>query len=137
MIDLKRDIDHKLHVKEDSISVNMLERAQCLWNYPDVSVFQGNLNSNQFIGDPKIKQLVDKRLKPISFFDYRREQANEHNNRNSQLDLDEDDQLLSPPHGHFDDDYEASRLPNHRDEQELFPIEEVKEDDYSFDPGMF
>ena len=27
LIDLKRDIDFKLHVREDSIAVNMLERA--------------------------------------------------------------------------------------------------------------
>ena len=38
LIDLKRDIDFKLHVREDSISINMLERAQCLWNFPDISV---------------------------------------------------------------------------------------------------
>jgi hypothetical protein len=37
-IDIKRDIEIKLHVREDSMAVNMLERAQCLWNYPEVSV---------------------------------------------------------------------------------------------------
>jgi hypothetical protein len=37
-IDIKRDIEFKLHVREDSMAVNMLERSQSLWNYPEVSV---------------------------------------------------------------------------------------------------
>lgn len=84
IIDLKRDIDFKLHVREDSISINMLERAQCLWNYPDISVIQSDLNSKSFIGEPKVKLLMDKRLKPISFFDNQRNQALQQNNMNSQ-----------------------------------------------------
>lgn len=84
IIDLKRDIDFKLHVREDSISINMLERAQCLWNYPDISVIQSDLNSKSFIGEPKVKLLMDKRLKPICFFDNQRNQALQQNNMNSQ-----------------------------------------------------
>ena len=84
MIDLKRDIDFKLYVREDSISINMLERAQCLWNYPDISVIQSDLNSRAFIGEPKVRLLMDKRLKPISFFDNQRNQAFQQNNINSQ-----------------------------------------------------
>lgn len=102
MIDLKRDIDFKSHVREDSISVNMLERAQCLWNYPDVSVISSNLNANQFIGEPKIKQLLERRLKPVSFFDHCRQQADQHNNLQSS----QDDPELSQAPPYFDDEDE-------------------------------